>query len=768
MEKIKFQIEIKRVLDVLSKEIYDSPYALLRENAQNAYDAILMREQYTEGKWLTRTNGIIKVQVDNEKIIISDNGIGMSEAILKASYWRTGSSGKKTELANKSGVIGTFGIGAMANFGVCTKLKVETESIETKERIISEVERQNLSLSEDCISIEKIRPIGEYGTTITTTPDPQARLTFGQAKNYLIQYVQHLPVRVELNGTNISQKSIEEPFRDDSANIQQNWNNFEFEGLKADVLIQCNDTGRISAIARNIFISGESISGIICLRQDAGHLWGLRNYFGLTPIPSSSVYSFGGVVNLSILSPTAGREALSRESVELTSRLIRLIEECSTKALAQSDICNKSTAFMSHILSTKRVDLADKLKVRAEPGQEITLGELKEYSQKRKYNYYEGNDETIIKAYGTPDNLLIVLSRSYPRRQLESAFIQQFCNVEKVADTPSILRVYQENTYRIDEMSFIIKTKSLLEDDYALQNAEIKFADLTHNLPYIVQPSKEGGVEIYIQRNHSTIQPILKCYTDSYDVFYGFIRDYVRVHIYPRIQNWVPSSTREGADALRKVLRQKKELYEIAPEDVGMTSLVSDFVAGKIDLKDVFAKANVLTKTQTQEISVVNVGRMETEIPDLITSPVPQPKEERSGQTFQPLPPILRTDINTDKKLLRADQLTPALNNFQVFFAISDRAFREESDFFIAPHTTRIIWGGHRIIFIFTHASGGLSLYYDVEIFEDTSNAGGAVFPTTTIITKNRIFLPVPDNLKQFFEVFEGKRKFYVRFDILV
>jgi molecular chaperone HtpG len=43
MEMIEFKIEIKRVLDVLSKEIYDSPYALLRENIQNAYDAILMR-----------------------------------------------------------------------------------------------------------------------------------------------------------------------------------------------------------------------------------------------------------------------------------------------------------------------------------------------------------------------------------------------------------------------------------------------------------------------------------------------------------------------------------------------------------------------------------------------------------------------------------------------------------------------------------------------------------------------------------------------------
>ena len=44
-EKIKFQIEADKVLKLLSSEIYDSPYALLRENVQNAYDAILMRLQ---------------------------------------------------------------------------------------------------------------------------------------------------------------------------------------------------------------------------------------------------------------------------------------------------------------------------------------------------------------------------------------------------------------------------------------------------------------------------------------------------------------------------------------------------------------------------------------------------------------------------------------------------------------------------------------------------------------------------------------------------
>ena len=42
-ERITFEVETTRILGILSSEIYDSPKAFLRENVQNAYDAILMR-----------------------------------------------------------------------------------------------------------------------------------------------------------------------------------------------------------------------------------------------------------------------------------------------------------------------------------------------------------------------------------------------------------------------------------------------------------------------------------------------------------------------------------------------------------------------------------------------------------------------------------------------------------------------------------------------------------------------------------------------------
>jgi molecular chaperone HtpG len=89
--KIRYQVEIGRIIDVLAKEIYQSPLALLRENAQNAYDAVLLRAQ-RDDVFEPR----IDISVTDREIKIADNGIGMTRQDLERHYWRAGSSSKNT------------------------------------------------------------------------------------------------------------------------------------------------------------------------------------------------------------------------------------------------------------------------------------------------------------------------------------------------------------------------------------------------------------------------------------------------------------------------------------------------------------------------------------------------------------------------------------------------------------------------------------------------------------------------------------------------
>jgi hypothetical protein len=45
--------------------------------------------------------------------------------------------------------------------------------------------------------------------------------------------------------------------------------------------------------------------------------------------------------------------------------------------------------------------------------------------------------------------------------------------------------------------------------------------------------------------------------------------------------------------------------------------------------------------------------------------------------------------------------------------------------------------------------------------------SSGGMFRTTTLITKNRIFVPVPDTLAEEFKIARGPKEFFVRFDVL-
>src|SRR5712692_8299526 len=203
-ERIAFDVETERILQILSAEIYDSPKAFLRENVQNAYDAILMR---STAQALSIAERKIDITVAKGQLIVRDDGIGMTDEVLKNNFWKAGSSGKKSELAQRSGVIGTFGIGAMANFGVCTELRVETRHISSDTTLISSARRADLRIAQDCIDLERVAGEREPGTFITVVLDPSFSIDPGGACEYLIPYVRFLPVAVYVNGRLISQQA---------------------------------------------------------------------------------------------------------------------------------------------------------------------------------------------------------------------------------------------------------------------------------------------------------------------------------------------------------------------------------------------------------------------------------------------------------------------------------------------------------------------------------------------------------------------------------
>ncbi len=763
---IVFQVDTARVLQILASEIYDSPLALLRENVQNAYDAIRMR-MVRSGAPLS--DGRIDVVVESRTVTISDNGIGMCETVLRENFWKAGSSGKQSDEARKAGVVGTFGIGAMANFGVCSRLEVVTKAVGGDRVLKSEAELDSLRIAEECISLAVVDTPREFGTTVTALLDPKHTISVEKARQYLEPYVALLPVPVYLNNSLISGATYESrlPLSGRTFTTQgtQTLTDATFKGI-FEVKVDAN--GQVLVSVEGISVGGVSITGSMLLLQAGGQLMGLRSAFGLAPIPVAGIYEFGGFADLSTLQPTAGREAVGRESIDQVGKLVFLAEKAASEILSKLPAADKNNAFLNWIVSHGRFDLAQLVSITMFPDDlPIALGAVKETIGSRKAFFYGGNDGQVLLTFANDSSCVFQLAQSRPRKAVQQHYLTQLLRIPEVPNSAQVVKLYERIDLNHAEVSILLRIAAVLRDDYLIPDVEVRMAEISHGVT--IHPEVHGEqLTLYVSRSSPLLTPLMQCYDTAWDVFGSFMKDFVRTHVYRRVQQFVPSSTRDGVDALRKLLERNRELYRYEETEGGeLEGVLGDYLSGTASMTEVLRTAKAASRAQSQSVTSDQVGTIENEIPDVVQSPVVPELQE--GSEYLPSPPLLREEVTSNLKILTTTEKYLQLNGFTMLLGLSDRLVKTEGDFFRAPHTTRIIWGGHRVVYIFTDATGRLSLYYDIELRDpiDGNKASGGMFPTTTLITQKRIFVPVPDPLTEAFKIVGGPREFYVRFDIL-
>ena len=107
-KSFKVGIDFESVLRAISKQIYETPLAFIRENVQNAVDAIRI-QAHREGASPDDGRYRIDITVDDKKVVVRDNGVGMSREDLENFFWTIGASGKRTQEAFAAGCVGVLG-----------------------------------------------------------------------------------------------------------------------------------------------------------------------------------------------------------------------------------------------------------------------------------------------------------------------------------------------------------------------------------------------------------------------------------------------------------------------------------------------------------------------------------------------------------------------------------------------------------------------------------------------------------------------------------
>ena len=175
--------------------------------------------------------------------------------------------------------------------------------------------------------------------------------------------------------------------------------NRTFAGM---VEVSVNSQSRVFVRITDIDLNGTRLTGEACFIQDGGPTHAYRNFFGLAPAPVSGHYRLGGYVNLDILHPTAGREALSRDSIQHIANLVDFLEEVCSLAVAEHTAADINQQFQRHILAKGRTELAKNVRIFVRPKEDmVPLADVSEYEPDKTKHFYTGTDNTILTRFAS-------------------------------------------------------------------------------------------------------------------------------------------------------------------------------------------------------------------------------------------------------------------------------------------------------------------------------------------------------------------------------
>ena len=227
-------------------------------------------------------------------------------------------------------------------------------------------------------------------------------------------------------------------------------------------------------------------------------------------------------------------------------------------------------------------------------------------------------------------------------------YLTQHTNIDRVPEHTIVDRI-PATELTLDEAMFIVRLRGVLLDDYLIGEIEVSLADISHGVEFHTEVKGDTLQGIAISRTAPAVRLVVECYRTARDVFTGFVKDFVREHLYPHIRPYILSSTQQGRDALYQRLKANKELFRLQESDYGeIEEELADYISGKTDLNRVLTTASRRRSSQWQRVSGYQVGRVEQELPDIIDTKI----VEETSSEFGARPPIVRSGTESEMKVL--------------------------------------------------------------------------------------------------------------------
>lgn len=189
----QFQVDLRGVVDLLSRHIYSSPRVYLRELLQNARDAITARHEVDGGGGRIRITPLTDA---SGEFVLRDDGVGLSASEVADLLATVGRSSKRDIFdLPRSDYLGQFGIGLLSCFMVADTIVIRSRSA----RGGSAVEwTGSADGTFHVVEIDDDLPIG---TSVHLVPrfDADDLLRPAAVRELATTFAEFLPVRVTLD-----------------------------------------------------------------------------------------------------------------------------------------------------------------------------------------------------------------------------------------------------------------------------------------------------------------------------------------------------------------------------------------------------------------------------------------------------------------------------------------------------------------------------------------------------------------------------------------
>lgn len=201
----QFQVDLRGVIDLLSRHIYSSPRVFLRELLQNAVDAIAARRALDGGGGRIR---ITPAGLEAPEFIIRDDGIGLTESEVADLLATVGRSSKRDIFdLPRSDFLGQFGIGMLSCFMVCDTIVIRSRSAAGGPAV------EWVGRSDGTFAVQPFGGETPVGTSVHLTPrsDSASLLTGATVRELAETFGRYLPVSVVVDLPGGGETTVTEP-----------------------------------------------------------------------------------------------------------------------------------------------------------------------------------------------------------------------------------------------------------------------------------------------------------------------------------------------------------------------------------------------------------------------------------------------------------------------------------------------------------------------------------------------------------------------------